>query len=77
MLIEPRRSPLDRVSPGLLVTGVHAWLYLGSIACISTALCVLSAIAGLVVPLVIASEDIARRFDRQRKNQVGISSSPT
>ncbi len=52
---EPRRSPLDRVSPGLLVAGVRAWLYLGIAACTIAALVVLSAIAGLVVPLVIAT----------------------
>ncbi|MFQ3661881.1 MAG: AI-2E family transporter [Chloroflexaceae bacterium] len=52
---EPRRSPLDRVSPGLLVAGVRAWLYLGMAACAIAALFVLSAIAGLVVPLVIAT----------------------
>jgi putative heme transporter len=52
---EPRRSPLDRVSPGLLAVGVRAWLYLGIGACTIAALYVLSAIAGLVVPLVIAA----------------------
>jgi predicted PurR-regulated permease PerM len=55
MNIEPRRSPLDRVSPGLLVTGVRAWLYLGIAAFSIVVLFVLSMIAGLVVPLVIAT----------------------
>lgn len=55
MNIEPRRSPLDRVSPGLLIAGVRAWLYLGIAACTIVALFVLSTIAGLVVPLVIAT----------------------
>ncbi len=54
MQIEPHRSLLDRVDPGLMVAGVRAWLYLGIVACTVAALLVLSAIAGLVVPLVIA-----------------------
>ncbi len=55
MPIEPRHSPLDQVSPGLLVAGVRAWLYLGIAACTLAALLVLSTIAGLVVPLVVAT----------------------
>lgn len=54
MPIEPHRSPLDQVSPGLLVAGVRAWLYLGIAACTIAVLFVMSAIVGLVVPLVIA-----------------------
>jgi putative heme transporter len=49
-----RRSPLEAISPGLLVAGVRSWLYLGIAACVIAALLVLSSIAGLVVPLVIA-----------------------
>jgi putative heme transporter len=50
-----RHSPLEAVSPGLLVAGIRSWLYLGIAACVIVTLLVLSAIAGLVVPLVIAT----------------------
>jgi predicted PurR-regulated permease PerM len=52
---EPRRSVMELVSPELLAVGLRAWLYLGIAACVIAVLFVLSAIAGLVVPLVIAA----------------------
>lgn len=54
MAHEPRRSPWELVSPGLLSAGVRAWLYLGIAACVIAVFTLLSALAGLVVPLVIA-----------------------
>jgi putative heme transporter len=49
-----RRSPLDAINPGLLTLGLRSWLYLGIAACVIAILFVLSAIASLLVPLVIS-----------------------
>lgn len=50
-----RRSPLDAINPGLLTMGLRSWLYLGIAACVIAILFVLSAVASLVVPLVISA----------------------
>lgn len=55
MEYEPRRSPWEQVSPSLLTIGMRAWLWLGIAACVIIAFTLLSALAGLIVPLVIAA----------------------
>ena len=49
-----RRSPLERIAPWLVDLGVRGWLFVGIVLAASIVYGALAAIAGLVVPLVVA-----------------------
>jgi predicted PurR-regulated permease PerM len=51
---EPGSSLFDAVAPWLRVLGVRSWLFLGIAAFMSVVFSVLSAISGIIVPLVFA-----------------------